>query len=47
MEFSDRVKEYRWEERYQALKEKKNEIRDKDYDGVKQTLLDVATELTQ
>ena len=47
MEFSDRVREYRWEERYQALKEKKNKLRDKDYDGVKQYLLDETTKLTQ
>ena len=46
MEFSDRVKEYRWEERYQALKEKKNKIRDKDYTKVKQYLLDETAKLT-
>lgn len=46
MEFSDRVKEYRWEDRYQALKEKKNKLRDKDYTKVKQNLLDETAKLT-
>lgn len=47
MEFADRIKEYRWEERYNNLKLKKNQKRDKDYDKVKQYLLDKTNELTQ
>lgn len=33
-EFTERVKEYRWQERYDSLKYKANQIRDKDYDRI-------------
>lgn len=33
-EFTERVKEYRWQKRYDSLKYKANQIRDKDYDRI-------------
>lgn len=37
-EFGERIKETRWQERYDNLKRKANTIRDKDYDKIKEYL---------
>lgn len=45
MEFSEWIKEHRWEERYQKLKAKKNQVWDKNYKRVEQNLLDETEKL--
>ena len=45
-EFTERVKEYRWQERYDNLRAKSKEIRDKDYDKVQTYLLEETKKLT-
>lgn len=45
-EFTEWVKEYRWQERYDNLRAKSKEIRDKDYDKVQTYLLEETKKLT-
>ena len=45
MEFSERIIELRWEERYQNLKFKTKQLRDKDYDKVEKYLIEETNKL--
>ena len=47
LEFAEWIISQRGEERYNNLKTKSKQVRDKDYDKVKQYLLDETEKLTQ
>lgn len=47
MEFTERVIEYRGKERYERLKRKTKQVRDKDYEKVERYLIDETKKLTE
>lgn len=47
MEFTERVIEYRWRERYENLKRKTKKARDQNYDKIEKYLIEETKKLTQ
>ena len=46
MEFTERILAERWQERYDRLKFKTKQVRDKDYDKVQEYLIEETKKLT-